>query len=543
MIFQNPRKFFQILPTLHATCQFALKGSTQSQQRKRIQAFGLNLMASFTSVSANRSLDQLFSKISFSLPSSSSLSPLSKQIQTHSLRQSNGWFSPDSLASPTTFTSLSSSPTVLRHSLFASPVDYCHRACGMFCTDVSSSSSFPLFALSRNLSSTVSFSGTALPFSSIPGNDSLSQRDSGLESISASTSPPKVKKSQKKKAGPVSSNAGDQSSIPDATSSEENLSSEGTTSKAITLQRDTELESVSASTLPPKVKKSRKKKAGPESSTSEENLSEGTSGKETKQKGKRKEKDATVGSKSASFVEYKRARKEELASASESGLEGSIHLIFGPMFAGKTTELLQRVAWEQSEGRKVALVKSSIDTRYDKAAVVSHNGLKMPCMTVNCKEDLKEMFDLERLQEVDVIAVDEAQFIRGLSEWCMTAVDVYKKTVLIAGLDGDFQRKRFGDVVEMVPVAESVTKLSANCRIEGCSRRAHFTFRKSGDMTKEVVGGEELYMPVCRAHYGDRVRTMEALKVMEAQFQEEKTNGRQFSLDDDIGDSQVKVLI
>eukprot|EP00897_Mesotaenium_endlicherianum_P010911 jgi/Mesen1/9849/ME000070S09135 len=155
---------------------------------------------------------------------------------------------------------------------------------------------------------------------------------------------------------------------------------------------------------------------------------------------------------------------------------GAVHLIVGPMFAGKTTELLRRLRIEEGAGRCV------------------HSSLK----------------PLREERHIDVIGVDEGQFIKDLGEFCREAADFDHKTVYVAGLDGDFLRRKFGDVSDLLPVADSVTKLAARCEV--CGGRALFTLRKSSNMATEVVGGAEVYMPVCRVHYVRRDVAMKALR-------------------------------
>jgi hypothetical protein len=116
---------------------------------------------------------------------------------------------------------------------------------------------------------------------------------------------------------------------------------------------------------------------------------------------------------------------------------GRIELIFGPMFAGKSTELLSRVRSEQGAGRTVALVKSSVDTRYKYDQVTTHNGDKMACTAV---DRLMPILEDATLMGKDVIAVDEAQFFHDLVEFVLSASEKHNKTVLVAGLDGDFKR-------------------------------------------------------------------------------------------------------
>ncbi|XP_057525951.1 thymidine kinase a [Amaranthus tricolor] len=178
---------------------------------------------------------------------------------------------------------------------------------------------------------------------------------------------------------------------------------------------------------------------------------------------------------------------------------GEIHVILGPMFAGKTTALLRRIKSECNIGRNVAMIKSSKDTRYAKDSVVSHDGVKYPCWALPDLSSFKEKFGSDAYDKVQVIGIDEAQFFDDLYEFCCEVAEQDGKTVVVAGLDGDYLRRSFGSVLDVIPLADTVTKLTARCGI--CGKRAFFTLRKVEETQTELVGGAEAYMPVCRQHY------------------------------------------
>ncbi|CAN4126977.1 unnamed protein product [Withania somnifera] len=123
------------------------------------------------------------------------------------------------------------------------------------------------------------------------------------------------------------------------------------------------------------------------------------------------------------------------SEASGSG-SGELHVVVGPMFAGKTTTLLKRIKSERSNGRSVAIIKSDKDTRYGLDSIVTHDG--------------------DRLRS-------------------------------------------FSSVLDIIPIADSVTKLTARCELYG--KRASFTLRKTEETKTELIAGAEAYMPVCRKHY------------------------------------------
>ncbi|KAH9621243.1 hypothetical protein KSS87_015386 [Heliosperma pusillum] len=188
-----------------------------------------------------------------------------------------------------------------------------------------------------------------------------------------------------------------------------------------------------------------------------------------------------------------------LNSVASDAASGEIHVIVGPMFAGKTTALLRRVTSETTNGRKVAMIKSSKDNRYAKDSVVTHDGAKFPCWALPDLASFKEKFGLEEYNQLDVIGIDEAQFFEDLYEFCCIAAENDGKIVVVAGLDGDYLRRSFGSVLDVIPLADTVTKLTARCEL--CGKRAFFTLRKTEETKTELIGGAESYMPVCRLHY------------------------------------------
>ncbi|KHN34475.1 Thymidine kinase [Glycine soja] len=182
-----------------------------------------------------------------------------------------------------------------------------------------------------------------------------------------------------------------------------------------------------------------------------------------------------------------------------SNSSGEVHVIVGPMFAGKTTALLCRIESELNAAKNVVLLKSSKDTRYAIDSVVTHDGIKFPCRALPDLLSFREKHGDDAYQKLDVIGIDEAQFFEDLYEFCCKAADEDGETVIVAGLDGDYLRRSFGSVLHIIPLADSVTKLTARCEL--CGKRAFFTLRKTEQRETELIGGADLYMPVCRLHY------------------------------------------
>ncbi|KAI3456558.1 hypothetical protein Pfo_013221 [Paulownia fortunei] len=200
----------------------------------------------------------------------------------------------------------------------------------------------------------------------------------------------------------------------------------------------------------------------------------------------------------------------------EGRASGEIHVIVGPMFAGKTTTLLKRMKSESSNGRSIAIIKSNKDTRYGLDSIVTHDGEKLPCVPLADLSSFQEKIGAEVYDKLEVIGIDEAQFFEDLYDFCSKAADHDGKTVIVAGLDGDYLRRSFGSVLDVIPIADSVTKLTARCEV--CGKRAFFTLRKTDETKTELIAGAEVYMPVCRKHYVSGQVVKEATKaVLESQ--------------------------
>eukprot|EP00742_Colponemidia_sp_Colp-10_P004780 GILJ01005100.1.p1 GENE.GILJ01005100.1~~GILJ01005100.1.p1 ORF type:complete len:251 (+),score=42.94 GILJ01005100.1:50-802(+) len=185
-------------------------------------------------------------------------------------------------------------------------------------------------------------------------------------------------------------------------------------------------------------------------------------------------------------------------SSSDSG---HIELIFGPMFSGKTTELIRRIRRYNHAKKKCLIIKSAKDLRYgDDEAAYTHDKEKMKAIPA------VRLFDIEHAaKEYNCIGIDEGQFFPDVVEFAEQFAN-QGKTVVVAALDATFERKPFGTVLQLIPLAESVTKLTSVCMI--CNGEAAFTKRTTTDTQVELIGGSDVYMSVCRScfHLGDPAR-------------------------------------
>lgn len=180
-------------------------------------------------------------------------------------------------------------------------------------------------------------------------------------------------------------------------------------------------------------------------------------------------------------------------------MSGRIEVIHGCMYAGKTTELFNRLKKHHMAGKKIALIKSKMDNRYgtDGNHSATHSGQYFVAKAVSSIDESCVDVDC-----VDVIGVDEGQFMgNNLTQWA-TDLANRGKIVIIACLDTNFLMEPFDNVTALMCVAEVNVKLSAICSV--CGEQAYFT-RKTTDSRQLIeVGGNDLYVPTCRSHHADQ---------------------------------------
>lgn len=177
-----------------------------------------------------------------------------------------------------------------------------------------------------------------------------------------------------------------------------------------------------------------------------------------------------------------------------TGKRGSIEVITGSMFSGKTEELIRRLRRAQYAGLKVEIFKPSLDKRYSETRVVSHDEKSILSTPVDNASAI-----LLLAGDVDVVGIDEAQFFdNSIIEVCNSLADNGIRLV-IAGLDMDFMGKPFGPMPGLLAVAEYVTKVHAICM--RCGNLAQYSFRKSENAQVVLLGEKNLYEPLCRNCY------------------------------------------
>ena len=169
----------------------------------------------------------------------------------------------------------------------------------------------------------------------------------------------------------------------------------------------------------------------------------------------------------------------------------TIEVFTGPMFAGKTTGLLDRVHYFRGAGVPTLLVKHASDTRYAGHAVVTHNGVTLDCLPAMNTTDVALL--TQQNTDVKVVAIDEVQFFDpDIVGWAVLARSV-GIAVIVAGLDRESSGRTFGPMGKLLAQADVVHKLKTDCQ---CGLLAHQTRRKP-DAPEGMVGGLERYESVC----------------------------------------------
>ena len=173
---------------------------------------------------------------------------------------------------------------------------------------------------------------------------------------------------------------------------------------------------------------------------------------------------------------------------------GYLELIVGPMFSGKTTRLIN-IYHDLYETSNIKVINYSGDTRYHSSMLSTHDKIMIPCVFTN---KLSDVCDEQHLENNDVVLINEGQFFPDLYDVVCNLVEKYKKRVYICGLDGDFKRRKFGALLDLIPICDKVVKLSARCH--NCDNHAIFSHRITAE-NEQVVIGSDNYVPLCRACY------------------------------------------
>ena len=177
-----------------------------------------------------------------------------------------------------------------------------------------------------------------------------------------------------------------------------------------------------------------------------------------------------------------------------------VEIILGCMFSGKSTELLRRCNRYRAIGKNIILINHSLDTRTD-SSIKTHDGTKSVAIKLTkLMSLLQDKRFRDMLYESSVIGIDESQFFDDLVEFVL-AIEKLNKIIIIAGLDGDSNRKPFGQILHCIPLCDEVVKLTAMDMIKNDGSAAIFSKRVNQDKQTVLVGAEESYQAVSRESF------------------------------------------
>jgi thymidine kinase len=182
----------------------------------------------------------------------------------------------------------------------------------------------------------------------------------------------------------------------------------------------------------------------------------------------------------------------------------SITLIIGPMFSGKTSELIRLIDRKWIAGKKCLIIKNTKDDRYDNDNndinhITTHNKIRYQKCDIVYTTDLASQTLSESIKQknYDIVAIDEGHFFKDLAIFCTTLAND-NVDIIVSALDGSYKQELFGEVANLIPHAEIIVKLHAVCM--RCKQSdASFTIRTCNSTEQILVGGADIYQSVCRS--------------------------------------------
>lgn len=178
-----------------------------------------------------------------------------------------------------------------------------------------------------------------------------------------------------------------------------------------------------------------------------------------------------------------------------NGRSGWIEVICGPMFSGKSEELIRRLRRAEIARQRVQIFKHNLDARYEASSIVSHSQQSLPSVAVNAASQILASVE----DRTEVVAIDEAQFFdHDVVDVCVRLANLGKR-VVVAGLDLDYRGLPFGPMPEIMCRAEYISKQLAICMV--CGEPAGFTQRLTHSRDQIQVGAAGMYEARCRHHF------------------------------------------
>ena len=183
-------------------------------------------------------------------------------------------------------------------------------------------------------------------------------------------------------------------------------------------------------------------------------------------------------------------------------MRGNLETIVGAMFAGKTSELLKRILWAKHQNKKIIVIKPSIDNRYSKEKIITHNDLSHECYAMSNWKTVLKKFKFDK-NNVDMVFLDEIQFMDTHDTLNNVEIILNKGIdVVCAGLDQDSRGKPWETSSMLLGLSDKIVKIYGFCNV--CGVEATKTYRKTEGGERTQVGAANIYEPRCLKHWEPR---------------------------------------
>lgn len=182
-------------------------------------------------------------------------------------------------------------------------------------------------------------------------------------------------------------------------------------------------------------------------------------------------------------------------------MNNNLQVIYGPMFSGKTTKLIDIYKDKSNKfGEKSCLaINYALDNRYGKEEIISHDKKKIKCHSIiNLLEFIKNEDTKKLIIDSSFIFINEAQFFKNLKESIIELTETLNKEVILCGLDLDYKKEKFGEILDLTVITNKVFKLTGKCN--NCNSESEFTHRVIDNNEKILIGTNE-YIPLCNICY------------------------------------------
>jgi thymidine kinase len=213
------------------------------------------------------------------------------------------------------------------------------------------------------------------------------------------------------------------------------------------------------------------------------------------------------------MLKIKQMDNKTRETATSKNKTSYLEIILGCMYSGKTSKIVEIYKQCQFCNIPVAVINHSFDKRYDDKMLSTHDKVMIPCIqteklidvwyydSISADEEmrLKSLDDSVKLINADVILINEGQFFEDLYPTVKHMLE-HGKHIYVCGLDGDFERKKFGQLLDLIPLCDKVTKLTSLCSICKNGTPGIFSKRITSEKEQTIIGSDN-YIPVCRSCY------------------------------------------